>query len=62
MGELPSVSRQQILCRKAIGVEPDLEFEAFLREDYIENFKHDPYEGLDSDQDYIADINLAKEQ
>ena len=62
MGELPSVTRQQILCRKAIGVEPDLEFESFLREIYIENFKHDPYEGLDSDQDYIADINLAKEQ
>ncbi len=58
----PSITRQQILTRKSVAVEPDYEFEQFLRQDYIDNFNVDPYTSFDAEeQEYIGDTNLAKE-
>ena len=63
LGQAPSETRQQVLTRKSIAVEPDFEFEEFLRQDYIENFGVDPYSAFDEhlDEEHIGDTNLAKE-
>ena len=56
----PSETRQRVLTRKRIAVEPDLEFEQFLVDDYIENFGKHP--GIfNSDDDYEGDTNLIWE-
>lgn len=60
-GIQPSVVRQEILTRKVIKAEPDLEFEEFLRQDYIENFGRDPYTGFDTvvEDETEGDTNLG---